>query len=226
MSRSIWVCVLALLGACQAGPPVASGPYNNDNFVLPGDFSELTTVADLIARFGKVNVTIVEPDAADPDAQRYIVLFPDDPGRRAYVEFHDHEALVGLASITVRDAGSRWRGKGGVHVGMSFAELGVANGKPFGLVGFDSRQRGWAHDQWSLALDDDDGRLGALDVGEGDRMYFSVELGLRGTVDNLPAGALPFDASISSDDPRYPRLGELIEVTAFSASTSLDDEWQ
>lgn len=226
MIRLIWVPLLMLLGACQAGPPAAAGPYNDDDFVLPGDFSELTTVADLAARFGRANVTIVEPAADDPDARRSIVLFPDDPGRRAYVEFHDDQALAGLAGITVRDAGSRWRGKGGVHVGMSFADLEVANGKPFGLVGFDSRRRGWAHDQWSLARDDDDGGLGALDVKEGERMYFGVELGLRGTVEDLPTGALPFDESISSDDPRYPRLGELVEVTAFSASTSLDDEWQ
>lgn len=224
MIRFVLLAVLWTLGACHSG--LSSETRNDDVFVLPGDFSEQTTVADLQARFGKVNVTIVEPATDDPDSRRSLVLFPDDPGRRAYVDFHDDAALSGLASISVRDAGSRWRGKGGVYVGMSFADLGRANGKPFGLVGFDSQQRGWVQDQWSPARDGDDGRLGALDVSAGERMYFGVELGLRGQAADLPAGAWPVEDSISSDDPRYPRLGELVEVTAFNASTSLDDEWQ
>ena len=39
--------------------------------------------------------------------------------------------------VFIRDHGSRWRGKGGVHVGMSFAELRERNGKAFGFTGFD-----------------------------------------------------------------------------------------
>ena len=49
-------------------------------------------------------------------------------------------------------------------VGMSFADLRKANGKPFYLSGFDDQRRGWVRDQWSPSLDDDDDKLGALET--------------------------------------------------------------
>lgn len=231
MTRLALLLSLTVLCACQPGKssaPVPAPPPSDAALVLPGALSQRTTISDLETRFGKSNVKIVEvPASADTGSRsRSVVLFPADPSRRAYVYFHDAERLIGLASISVRDTGSRWRGKHGVRVGMSFAELERLNGKPFGFAGFDSQQRAWAHDQWSLARDGDDGRLGALDVAEGEHMYFGVELGLRGNVQKLPAGTYPVDDSVSSDDPRYPRLGELVEVTAITASTSLDDEWE
>lgn len=194
------------------------------SLVLPGDYSQRTTVADFEVRFGKPNVKIVqEPD--DP-SRRSVVLFPDDPTRRAYATFHDAAALTDLASISVRDPDSLWRGKHGVHVGMSFAMLRKLNGKPFGFYGFDSERRGSVRDEWSPALDAEDGLLGTFDVEEGEHMYFGVELGLRDSAVDIPASAYPTDESVLSDDPRYPRLGELVVVTGFNASTSLDDEWE
>ena len=105
--------------------------------VLPGDYSEHTTVADLQARFGKEQVRLT------PGADQSLVLFPDDPLRRAYVSFHDDEKLEIVSLIEVRDAGSLWRGKRGVHLGMSFAALEQLNGKPFGFSGFDDQRRAW-----------------------------------------------------------------------------------
>jgi hypothetical protein len=141
------------------------------------------------------------------------------------VQFHDHDALQGLASISVRDAGSRWKGKGGVHVGMSLPDLHRANGGPFLFWGFDSEHSAWVRDQWSPARGEEV-RLGALDVAEGERMYFGVDLGLRDPVGDIPAADFPHEDSVASDDPRWPRLDEIVVVTAFSASTSLDDEWE
>lgn len=244
MIRFAMMSLLLALCACQPGnssvpadaalpqatqspadPLSAEDPPADSAFVLPGTFSERTTVAEFEALFGKSNVEIV--DVRNDDILMHsVVLFADDPTRRAYVGFHDDETLTGLRSISVRDAGSRWRGKHGVHVGMSFADLHKANGKPFGFSGFDSQHRGWAHSQWSPARDGDDGRLGALDVEEGEHMYFSVDLGLREQAKDIPVDAYPHDDSVSSDDPRYPRLGELVEVTAIKATTSLDDEWE
>ena len=234
------LCVGALC-ACQppASPtpansasPVSAQPAGADqkiaptdsSLVLPGDYSQRTTVADLEAQFGKHNVTIVQEPGEPPS--RSVVLFPKDPSRRAYARFHDPEALTDLASISVTDADSLWRGKHGVHVGMSFSTLRKLNGKPFWFYGFDSERRASAHDQWSPALDGDDGRLGAFDVEEGEHMYFGVELGLRDSTGEIPASAYPADDSVSSDDPRFPRLGELVVVTGFNATTSLDDEWE
>ena len=86
-------------------------------------------------------------------------------------------------------------------------------------------QRGRPRDQWSPAFGDD-AALGALDVEDDDHMVVGVDLCLRGDVRDVAGDAYPHDQSISSDDPRYPRLGELVVVTAINASTSLDDEWE
>lgn len=241
--RIAWVlAVMCALSACQRDAaqtdpaetpaPAPAPPATTDTpatpaadaaLVLPGAFAESTTVADFEARFGKPNVTVTEVRGTDGRVLRSLVLFPDDPTRRAYVGFHDAEATTGLASIRVDDAGSLWRGKHGVHVGMSLADLRRVNGKPFYFSGFDEQRRAWVRDQWSPAIDDTDAALGALDVEEQDQMYFGVDLGVTGI--DVPADAYPQADSTSSDDPAYPRLGEIVEVTAITAYTSLDDEW-
>jgi hypothetical protein len=161
-------------------------------------------------RFGESNVAIF----ALPDGSgRGVLLFPNDPTRRATVLFHDAAALSTLASVTVTGRGSRWRGKGGVHVGMSFAELRARNAKPFWFTGFAADHTGTVRNTWDV---------GALDVADGDQLYFGVDLRVR-TV--APGAALPSaELQVSSDDPRYPKLGELVEVSALVAWSSLDDE--
>lgn len=217
------ICLLLVFpAACVAAEAAVTDA--SAGFVLPGDYSEQTSVADFVARFGKDNVRVVQSEE-DGRIVRSLVLFPHDPARRAYVGFHDSAALQGVRMIAVRDRESRWRGKGGVRVGTTFAELRERNGKPFYLSGFDAQDDGVANDQWSPAPEGDDGSLGAMDVAEGEHMYFGVQLGLSAQAAPLPAGALPRDENVSSDDPRYPRMRELIEVTAINATTSLDDEW-
>ena len=227
MIRFAMVFLLLLSGAFQhAVAQAAAGveaQANDAAFVLPGDFAQATSLADLQARFGTANVQFTHEPGEDGFYHR-VVLFPDDPSRRAFVDFYEDAPPSGVHAISVRDRDSQWRGKHGVRVGMTLAELRKINGKPFYFSGFDGEGRGIVHDAWSPALDDDDGSLGTLDVDEGEHMYFEVELGLRA---GTPAGDVPADeASVSSDDPRYPRLGELVEVTGFAGTTSLDDEWE
>ena len=246
MSRIAIASLTVLLCACTAGGPASpeagaatpappepaaepgerpATPATDRYLVLPGDYAQSTTLQDLRDRFGAANVAIDESPGPDGEPGRRVVLFPDDPSRRAVVEFYDTQALEGIASIVVSDAGSRWRGKEGVRVGMSLADVRRANGWRFNYLGFDSEGRAWAHDQWSPS-EGDENTLGRLDVGEDDHMYFGVELRLRGAPGEVPADAYPHDDYASSDDPRWPRIGEQAEVAALVASTSLDDEWE
>lgn len=196
-----------------------------DALVIPGSYSEQTTVDDFRALFGESNVQI-KAESIEDGGGSSLILFPDDPSRRAYVSFHDRESMSGVERISVHDRGSLWRGKLGVHIGMSLAELAALNEKCFIFSGFDTEGRGWANDGWSPALDDDDAKLGALDVQEGEHMYFGVEFGPRGSIAAVPKDAYPQDEiSLLSNDSRFPRLGELFEITGFEAATSLDDEW-
>ena len=206
----------------QASPLPAAAVAQAGDWRLPGTFSQGTSLADLEARFGADNLRKVKP-AADAYGCG-VILFPDDPARRAHAFFYDCDKLDQLRSIEVRDRASRWRGKGGVHVGMSFAELRERNGKAFGFSGFDQDGVGTAHDQWSPAIGDD-ATLGKLDVEEGERMYFDVGLGLRADAPASDRAMLPRDSYFPSDDPRIPELAPLLEVVSFGASSSLDDEW-
>ena len=97
--------------APAATTPVAAAQPADATLVLPGAFAEATTVADLEKMFGKQNIKTSEVRDDDGQPIRSLVLFPDDPTRRAYVSFHDAEHMTGLANILVKDAGSLWRGK-------------------------------------------------------------------------------------------------------------------
>lgn len=219
---SLMAVTTAVRAQEQAKPLAADAATQGEDWSLPGTFSQATSLVDLQARFGAGNVRT--PKAGADPYHCEVVLFPEDPKRRAHAFFYDCETLDQLRSIEIRDRDSRWRGKEGVHVGMSFAEVRVRNGKAFGFSGFDEAGTGAVHDQWSPAMGDD-ATLGKLDVGEGERMYFDVRLGLRAGVPASDKGMLPRDEYIASDDPRIPQLAPLLEVVAFGASTSLDDEW-
>ncbi len=196
---------------------ISSAPTTDAFLILPGDYAQGTAVTDLELRFGQMNVH--RESGEDPT----VIIFPNDPTRRAIVTFYEAPALDELSRITVREPSSLWRGKLGVHVGMTFSKLREINGKPFMLTGFDAQHRAMVIDSWSPAIGDD-ATLGALDVTEGDRLYFEVELGPIDT-SKLPT-KLPDEYQLSSDDPRLLPLAELIQVTAIIARSSLDDEWE
>lgn len=214
--RCVILALAAIALACQYGGPSAPGGADvvDPAFLLPGPFSEETTVADLEARFGASHVQRgTEPDGAGGTAQ-LLHLFPDDPTRRATVRFHGGDLSGRLASITVTEPASRWRGKHGVRVGTSFAELRQKNGRAFYFMGFDADGDGSVRDAWDV---------GALDVAEGERLYFGVGLRLR-----VPGAGVARPGEyeqVSSDDPAYVHLGALVEVSAILAWSSLDDEW-
>lgn len=221
----LWLLLVFAHAGCDgpAASPSTAAPAStraaavDAHFLIPGDYRQATTVADLQARFGKDNLRVVE----EPD--RVLVLFPDDPSRRARVRFHHGDTLEELASIEVADRGSRWRGKHGVHVGMSLKRLRALNGKPFHFVTDGDGGTARVNDQWSVSLDADDGTLGRFDVEEGDHVYFYVVLGARDA--EAPSTPFPAEDVLSSDDPRLAGKDEDIVVTAFGGSTSLDDEW-
>ena len=216
MKRLVLGLAVIALSSCQhgSGAPSGGAATADADLVLPGSFSEETTLADLESRFGTANVKQTSEPDYDGGERPLVLLFPDDPTRRAEVRFHYADPLHVLASITVTEPTSRWRGKQGVRVGSSLAELRARNGRAFSFVGFDEAGRGQVRDWWDV---------GALDVTEGERLYFAVDLRLR---DGAPPGAFPrSEGMTSSDDPLYPRLGELVEVSAISVWSSLDDEW-
>lgn len=217
MMRFAASLLLIALCACGTSGAPRTAALPDSAFLLPGTFSELTTVADLKATYGAANVKI---GPLPTDGETGVILFPDDPTQRAYVKFWDDPPEAHMSSITVIDPESRWRGKLGVKIGTTLAELRALNGEEFWFSGFGYYGPGTAgvRDMWNA---------GALDTQEGERLYFGVELQLRDAT-KVPATAYPGpdDGQVSILDPRYPTLGDLAVVTAISAWSSLDDEWQ
>jgi hypothetical protein len=208
---AITLIAIVCLSCAHAGAP------SDADLVLPGTFSEGTTLSDLQARFGAANVVITDVPDGDGATSRIVLLYPDDPARRATARFWDEDTLVHLSSVTVTDPESRWRGKLGVRIGTTFAELRRLNGAEFFYEGFYPDGSGRVRDGWNA---------GALDVAEGDHLYSGVELALRPPPGTDLAKAAPNEEmQTSSDDPLYPQLGELAVVSALTAWSSLDDEW-
>jgi hypothetical protein len=220
MQRASLLPIAILLLACGHAAPPAEAPAAaaaETGLVLPGTFSEQTTLADLQARFGAENVRVEEVSDGPDSTSRVALLYPDDPTRRATVRFWDGETMQHLASVTVTDPESTWRGKLGIRIGTTFAELRALNGTEFFYSGFADDGSGSMRDGWNA---------GALDVAEEDALYFGVELSLRPPSGALLGTVAPHgELQLSSDDPRFPRVGELAVVRALTAWSSLDDEW-
>lgn len=180
-------------------------------WTLPGDFSPDTTLPDLQRRFGTGNVKVEEIPGAEGESFRGVVLFPDDPRRRATVYFQDEKNLLGLAMVSIDEDQSQWKLASGVGIGMSLSELRRINGKPFTFSGFD-----W--DYGGTIIDWHGGKLApANDEAVSARIQLRMPQGDVGDK-AYPQG----DSRFSSDDPRWKDLG--ITVGGFSVGFPGEDD--
>ena len=173
----------------------------NDTRMLPQAFTAGESLASLQARFGAANVRVEDIPGAEGDMVRGVVLFPDDPSRRAYLHFADAENLRGLALVRIVDPGSTWTLGDDVHMGTTLAELVARNGAPIDFSGF-----GW---DYGGAIGGFHG--GKLEPRNGSWPRSSFRLSPRpGTEANagLPMG----DATFSSDDPKFADLATSVVV--------------
>ncbi|MET0582777.1 MAG: hypothetical protein ABWZ08_12505 [Pseudoxanthomonas sp.] len=175
--------------------PPASGPMAIE-LVLPGDLAADTTLERLRQRFGADNVKVQDIPGSEGESFRGVVLFPDDPTRRATLYFQDQKTLRGLSMVSIDEETSEWRLASGVRIGTSLAELRKTNGKAFTFSGFD-----W--DYGGTITDWQSGRLQpAADNPVFERMQLRMPEGGSGGKP-YPMG----DSGFSSDDPRWADLG-------------------
>ena len=178
---------------------------------MPGAFAPDTSVESLERRFGKDNVRIGEVPGAEGETSRGVILFPDDPTRRAYLYFEDSRELAGLQLLRVLDDGSRWHFDDGIRIGTPLSKLVALNGKPIRFLGLDW-DYGGAISDWG------GGRLDPKD----DAIRHGVTLGARADIGDRP---YPMgDGEFSSDDPKYPDLGTDLVVSEVSVSFPGEDD--
>ena len=176
---------------------------------LPGAFTRYTSQSWLEQRFGAANVRVGDVPGAEGETSRGVILFPDDPTRRAYVYFKDEQHLRGLAMLRVEDARSRWQLDSGVTVGTPLSKLVAMNGKPLAFTGFD----------WDYGGVVSDWHGGRLQPQARDGFRRDLRLDHRDAAD----GAYPIgDDTFASDDPRYPQLGHVVIVGEISIAPADD----
>jgi hypothetical protein len=184
-----------------------------DALVLPGPLAADATPDSLRRYFGAGNVRIGDVPGAEGETFHGVILFPDDPTRRAYLYFQDESALRGLSLVRVFDAESRWKLDDGIAIGTTLAELVRRNGKPITYSGL-----GW---DYGGVVQDFGG--GTLEPHKGQVMR-SWRLGPKDDTADA-ANAYPIgEDSYRSDDPRYPRQGDVVVVNELSVSFPGEDD--
>jgi hypothetical protein len=186
----------ATAAAAETATDAAKPPAVEERWILPAGLSPATTLQDLQQRFGEANVSAREIPGAEGESMRGVVLFPDDPTRRATLYFQDPEHLQGLSMISVDEADSRWKLPSGIGIGASLADVQSRNGGPFTFSGFD----------WDYGGTITDWRGGKLqpanDKAVSERMQLRMPEGGSGDTP-YPMG----DSEFSSADPRWKDLG-------------------
>lgn len=202
--------------ASLAGAAADADSITQDNtFVLPGALGPDTDVAALRRLFGASNVHLGEVPGPEGTTAQGVILFANDPARRAYLYFQDENARAGLALVSIQDRPSRWALDSGVRIGMPLSQLLALNGKPVRLMGFDWDYGGYVSD-WN------GGRLARK---AGDMVRRGIRLDIRETAEGLGPDSYPVgDGEFSSDDPRYPRLAEIADVGEISVSFPGEDD--
>ncbi|MCL1635207.1 hypothetical protein M2650_11285 [Luteimonas sp. SX5] len=195
-------------------PPAPAEPAGTGEktaaYVLPGDFDAGTGLADLQARFGEANVRTGEVPGAEGETVSGIVLFPDDPKRRAYLYFDDEKALAGLNLVRAFDHETQWSLDNGLRIGTPLKEVVAMNGKPIKYYGLD-----WDYGGTVTSFNG-----GKLEPPPDAPVKRIIQLGSNSTADNpQPDDAYPIgDSEFSSDDPAYPRQGDYVIVGEIAVS--------
>ncbi|UXI65782.1 hypothetical protein [Tahibacter amnicola] len=180
-------------------------------YVLPGALNKDISVDMLRRRFGAQNVTVTDIDGAEGEVLRGVVLFENDPLRRAEI-FPQHDSPVrGISSIRVSGTRSRWRLDNGVHLGMTLDDLVKKNGKPVSFSGLD----------WDYGGGISDWHGGRLAPRDGDNVFRAILLthGDEFEADSFPIG----DSTFRSDDKRYPKQGSILFVGELMVSFPGDE---
>ena len=171
-------------------------------YLLPGFFHAKVTLENLRRRFGAKNVRIEKVNGAEGEQFDGIVLFGNDPQRRAEIFFADDANQRGIGSIRVIGDKSRWHFDNGLRIGVTLAELAAKNGAPISYTGLD-----W--DYGGAITDWHGGRLEAMTK---DSPPKSVGLRHAENASGIPLG----EGTYRSDDKKYAKALSALYVGTLS----------
>jgi hypothetical protein len=152
-----------------------------------GAFARDSNHFKLTITYDPKNVDFGEVDAGSGKSMASII-YPNDPKRRLEVWWADVDKRKDLYLIAINGS-STWTGPGGLHLGLSLADLEKLNRKPFKLRGFD-------RDKTATVSDWDHGALAALSGSCKAGVILSAEAKAPPEV----LAVLPADGEFSSTD--------------------------
>jgi len=174
----------------------------DSTYLLPGFFHAKVTLDNLRRRFGANNVRVDKIAGAEGEEFNGIVLFGNDPQRRAEIFFADEANQRGIGSIRVSGDKSRWHFDNGLRVGVTLAELVAKNGAAISYSGLD-----W--DYGGTISDWHGGRLEAMTRGFPPR---SIGLTYAPNASGFPSG----EGTYRSDDKKYAKALSALYVGMLS----------
>jgi hypothetical protein len=123
------------LGGRQSPKPPAA-PATPHTVTCSESFGKDSNHLKLAMGFGFKNVTTTDVEAGNGTKVAASVLFPDDPQQRLEVWWTNAASHSGIYLIVIGGK-SDWTAPGGLHLGLTLAELEKLNHKSFKLKGFD-----------------------------------------------------------------------------------------
>jgi hypothetical protein len=137
--KTLLPIVLVLQVAAEANhASMQNEPLDFSCAAFPGDLSE----ADLIARYGTMNVVSAPVFGSDDGPRDGTAVFPDRDDMKLEIVWWDPESKTKAHWIRARGAGSRWRTPHGITVGMDLLTIERANGWPFRLAALSTEGQG------------------------------------------------------------------------------------
>jgi hypothetical protein len=138
-STAAIILALALIAAVSAGtgsPQIAGLDFSCAAF--PADLRD----ADLVARYGRENVTDAMIVGSDDAPFPGTVLFADNPDMRVEVAWTDPATKVSPLWVRIKGERSRWRLRNGITLGDDLISVERRNGFPFRLASLSTEGQG------------------------------------------------------------------------------------
>ena len=130
---------LRSLGLTVALVAVGSGQGNPGDLRLACDaaaFAPTIGAADLVQRFGVLNVVTDSILLGEGEFERGTIVFRSDPMRRIEIVWRDSTAQRFPRFVRIRGDSSHWVARSGITLGSRLRTLERLNGKPFQIMGF------------------------------------------------------------------------------------------
>ena len=181
--------LLGLLAASPALARTATIPPAGGRLACAPPFGPRSSHAEVVAAFGKGNVTFAKVHVGEGEMAGATVVFPADPARRIEIFWVDAKKRAGLADLRLSPA-TTWVAPDGLARGMTIAEVETRNGRPFSLAGF----------FWDNAGSVIDWKGGALGAPLPGGCTVAVRFDLPADAPEVATSRINGDVEFSSDD--------------------------